>query len=108
MEWTPATCHLSNPAEHYRLRGPALQRFNAQEYKACVSIKKKTQEERDEFLKQQEKGLETAAAQAARGRRPNATVCERPPHAPRKCLPRPKVTSEARRRRLMCTHTVAV
>lgn len=75
--------------EHYRLRGPALQRFNAQEYKACVSIRKKTQEERDDFLKRQEKELETAAAQAARGRRPSATVRELLPHEPRKRLPRP-------------------
>ena len=93
MKARVAACAVPTPVvvsqvEHYRLRGPALQRFNAQEYKACVSIKKKTQEERDTFLEREGKGLETAAAQAARGRRPNATVRERLPHAPRKCLPR--------------------
>ena len=47
---------------------------NAQEYAACVTVVKKTEKERAEFLARQANGEETMAAQEKRGRRPNATV----------------------------------
>ena len=62
-------------SEHYRLRGPELQRFSPREYRSCVKVVQKSADEVAMFQARLEDGQEDITNRLCAGRRPNARVC---------------------------------